>query len=94
ERYRALGKELLGIFSGGEDAARSLPEIGEEELEGAYTAIGEFISVADYDSALQIVESLGNYKVPESESECVKALIAAADQINYEEIERILSERK
>lgn len=93
ERYRALGKELLTVL-GGDDAAKSLPEIGLDELEGAYTAIGEFISVADYDSALQIVESLGNYKVPESESECVKALIAAADQINYEEIERILSERK
>ena len=96
ERYRAIGEELTSALGDGEAylSDEDLPEIGEEELKEAFTAIGEFVSVADYDSALQIVESLGQYRVPEGERECVRALLKAADQINYEEIEKIISERK
>ncbi len=96
ERYRAIGEELTYALGDGEAdlSDEDLPEIGEEELNEAFTAIGEFVSVADYDSALQIVESLGQYRVPEGERERVRALLKAADQINYEEIEKIISERK
>ena len=49
ERYRAIGEELTSALGDGEAdlSDEDLPEIGEEELKEAFTAIGEFVSVAD-----------------------------------------------
>ena len=67
-----------------------LPAIDPSELKELYTAIGEFISVSDYDSAVDLIEALKGYSVPAEEKERRKALIKAADEIRYEDISKII----
>ena len=58
-----------------------------------YTAIEEFMSVSDYDSAVEIIEGLKKYSVPDDQKERCRSLIAAASEIRYEDIEQILKTR-
>ena len=55
-----------------------------------FTAIREFMSVSDYDSAVEIIEGLKDYSVPETEKERCRQLIEAVAQIRYEDIEQLL----
>ena len=73
-----------------EDAEKQ--QISGAELKEAFTAIGEFMSVADYDSALQLIEKLSDYNVPEKEKERCDALRKAADEFMYEKISELLKE--
>ena len=57
-----------------------------------YTAIKEFLSVSDYDSAVDIIEGLKGLSVPEDEKQRRKELLAAAADIRYEDIVNILSD--
>ena len=89
-RYRTLGEALSPLLGNDGGDGGELPELPAEELKDIYTAISEFMSVADYDSAVQLIEGLRDYSFPESEKERCAALIKAADEIRYEDIEKIL----
>ncbi|MBR5091387.1 MAG: response regulator [Ruminiclostridium sp.] len=91
-RCRKLGEQLRPVSGGGpaEDDEPDKPPMSQEELSEAYTAIGEFMSVADYDSAVELIEGLKNYSVPESEKARCDALAKAAAEVEYEKITQIL----
>ncbi len=88
-RYKALGEELSKLF---EDEERALPLIPAEELNEAYTVIREFLSVSDFESVMQIIDSLSGYSFPEEEKERAAALKKAASDVDYDRIAEILKE--
>ena len=92
-RYRTLGEELSPLLQTDKDENDDRPEIGADELSDIYTAISEFMSVSDYDSAVELIGNLKEYRVPDSEKERCKALIRAADEVMYEDIEKILNNK-
>jgi hypothetical protein len=57
----------------------------------AYTALSEFCASFDYDSVVNIVESLERYRFPEDEATRFDALKKAVDNFDYELIPGILS---
>jgi HPt (histidine-containing phosphotransfer) domain-containing protein len=87
-RYRALGDALSPLNGSG--PGEGLPLISEDELSEIYTGISEFMSFADYDSAVMLIDNLKSYSFPENEKERCEALIKAADEIQYEMIPEIL----
>ena len=90
-RYRSLGEALSPLVQTGTDENDDRPEIGADELSEIYTAISEFMSVADFDSAADLIGNLKEYKVPDNEKDRCSALIKAADEVMYEDIEKILN---
>ncbi len=91
--YRALGADLKPIVSDGTEKTEELIPADEDMLGEMYTAIEEFMSVSDYDSAVEIIEGLKKYSVPDDQKERCRSLIAAASEIRYEDIEQILKTR-
>ena len=67
------------------------PLITLDELSEAYTAISEFYSSLDFDSIVNIVESLKGYRFPEDEATRLDAIIKAVDNYDYELIPRIIA---
>ena len=90
--YRKLAKDLEPLNEEGdlgENDAR--PLITPEELSEAYTAISEFYSSLDFDSIVNIVESLKGYRFPEDEATRLDAIIKAVDNYDYELIPGIIA---
>ncbi len=92
ERYRRIGEALLPLISPNEPDESELKPISEDGLGQMYIAIREFISVNDYDSVIDLIETLKGYRVPDNEKGRRNALIKAADEIEYEEIKEIMEE--
>ncbi len=90
ERYRRIGEALALLINTDETDESELPMIGEEDLRELYTGIREFLSVNEFSSAVELIENLKKYSVPESERERRKALIKAADDLEYEMIPEIM----
>ncbi len=91
KRCRDLGAQLKPLCGGkAEEDESDKPPISPEEIKELYTAITEFMSVADYDSAVQLIEGLRNYSVPDSEKARCDALMSAAADVEYEKISEIL----
>ncbi|MBR5088317.1 MAG: response regulator [Ruminiclostridium sp.] len=90
ERYRRIGEALAPLINTDETDESELPMIGEEDLRELYTGIREFLSVNEFSSAVEFIENLKKYSVPESERERRKALIKAADDLEYEMIPEIM----
>ncbi|MCR5322547.1 MAG: response regulator [Lachnospiraceae bacterium] len=90
KRYRQLGSDLKPIAADDAPEGSELTPIDEEMLGEMFTAIREFMSVSDYDSAVELIEGLKGYSVPETEKERCRQLIAAAAEIRYEDIEQLL----
>lgn len=80
-RCRALGEKLSPLLETSEK-----PLIPEDELKEAYTLIREFLSVADYESVIQIIGGLKEYSYPDNEKERCTALIKAAAEFDYDAI--------
>ena len=90
--YRKLAKDLEPLNEErdlGENDDR--PLITPDELSEAYTAISEFYSSLDFDSIVNIVESLKGYRFPEDEATRLDAIIKAVDNYDYELIPRIIA---
>ena len=88
-RYRRLGEALAPLTSQDDE---SLPLITDDELNGAYTLIQEFLTVADFESALQVIDGMSGYKFPENEKDRFAKLKKAAAEVDYEAISDILAE--
>ena len=67
------------------------PPITLEELNEAYKKLLDFGESFDFDSMVDIVESLGQYSIPEDEAMRVAAIIKAADDLDYEMIPDIIN---
>ena len=87
EKYEELVEEYRGYISklslGEEDAEDDKPLIDEEELEGAFSSMKEFVSGSFFDSADDIMSMLEEYSIPENKKEKykeVKRLLASVDR--------------
>jgi signal transduction histidine kinase/CheY-like chemotaxis protein/HPt (histidine-containing phosphotransfer) domain-containing protein len=91
-QYRELVKELepLNDIEDGE-TEDDRPLISEKDMKEAYTALEEFCASFDYDSVVNIVESLENYRFPEEEATRFDAVKKAVDNFDYDLIPGILS---
>ena len=90
--YRALAKELEPLKDLDNDAAGDdRPIISDRDMKEAYTAIAEFCASFDYDSVVNIVESLDSYRFPEEEATRFDAIKKAVDNFDYDLIPGILS---
>lgn len=92
DRYKKIGEALSPLVLDDEPDDSDLTPIDEGELKELYTAISEFISISDYDSAIDLIEVLKGYRVPDEEKERRRALIKTADEVRYEDILRIIYE--
>ena len=86
--YRSLGVKLTSLLAETDDNTVR-PEISKEELFEMYGVIGEYLSSADYDCVAELAEKLRGYRVPESEVSRCEALIKAAEEFRYDDIDRI-----
>ena len=92
EEYRELAGELEPLNEiGDEGAADDRPLISEQDMKEAYAALSEFCASFDYDSVVNIVESLESYRFPEEEITRFDAVKKAVDNFDYDMIPGILS---
>ncbi len=90
--YRELAADLEPL-NDSEDADKDddRPFIDEKDLEEFYKTLGEFCENFDFDSVVNLVESLADYRIPEEEATRVDAIIKAVDNYDYEMIPGIIS---
>ena len=91
-QYRELAEELeplSDIKSTEESDTR--PLITEEDMKEAYTAILEFCASYDFDSVVNVVESLDEYRFPEEEATRFETVKKAIDNFDYDMIPGIIS---
>ena len=84
-RCRRLAEQLSPLLKGD-----GLPLIPDDELHEAFTLIREFLSVSDYDIALQVIDDLRKYSYPEDEKQRCEALKKAAMEFDYEKMNEIM----
>lgn len=80
--YRSYYDKLMPLISNESDEDIR-PEIDEDSLNEAYTAIRELVDAFDYDSADSVMFSLKDYRIPEGEIdhfEKVKRALAEVDR--------------
>ena len=91
-QYRELTGELMPLNDIKGDVEYDKREvITEKDMNEAYTALLEFCASVDYDSVVNVVESLEKYRFPEDEEARFLALKQAVDNFDYELIPEILS---
>jgi len=91
-RYRNLAKELAPLSGKAEDEREDdRPFIDSGALGEFYKKLGEFCDNYDFDSVVNLVESLDKYRIPEDEATRVDAIRKAVDNYDYEMIPGILS---
>ncbi len=92
KEYRQLAEDLEPLYDIEEESKTDTkPMISIEDLKEAYNTLLEFCSAYDYDSVVHVVESLGEYSIPEDEQTRYERIIKAVDNFDYELIPEILS---
>lgn len=91
-RYRKLAKDLEPLSEQtAPDKDDTRPFIEAGALEEFYKNLGEFCENFDFDSVVNLVESLSGYRIPDDEATRVDAIRKAVDNYDYEMIPDILS---
>ncbi|MCR5331064.1 MAG: response regulator, partial [Lachnospiraceae bacterium] len=91
-QYRELIRELEPLNEIKDDeSGDDRPLITEQYMKEAYAALAEFCASFDYDSVVNIVESLDAYRFPEEEATRFDAVKKAVDNFDYDLIPGILS---
>lgn len=88
--YRKLAGDLEPLHERSVSEEDDRPQITSEELNEAYKKLLDFGENFDFDSMVDVVESLGQYSIPEDEATRVAAIIKAADDLDYEMIPEII----
>ncbi len=89
--YKMYEEELKPLI---EDEEKEKPLIEESELQEAYEAIKESAMTFDYDSLKYVIESLEEYKMPESEKERYQRIKDAAAKLDWDEIKKETEQAK
>ena len=91
--------ELLGLYRSYENILSAVaeksddrPEIPGEMLADAYGGLSEFTEIQDYELARMVVESLKEYRLPESDEERFKRIDSKLAQMDWDGIREILKE--
>ncbi len=86
-RCRKLGEQLSPLLK-----TDDLPPISEDELNEAFTLIREFLSVEDFESAVQVIGGLSEYSYPENEKQRCESLRKAAAEFDYDAMRKIMEQ--
>lgn len=81
ELYRSYEQKLSAAQENADDS--DLPEIGEDELKGAFSDMKELLDAYDFDTADGIMNMLSSYRIPDAYREKyakIKELMAAVDR--------------
>ncbi len=93
--YRQLAEDLEPLNARAvSDEEGDRPLIAPDDLKEAYRTLAEFCDNCDFDSVVNLVESLGKYRIPEDEATRVDTIRKAVDNYDYEMIPGILSEER
>ena len=95
ERCSTLGERLKPLI--GDEADEDDPDkplISQDELSEIYVTLDSFVSSSDMNSALEMIEGLREYRVPENEISRCAALIKAATEYEYDTIINIMEDIK
>lgn len=91
-QYRKLAKALEPLNDIRDDGgAKEKSLISKRDLKEAYEALSSFCAAYEYDSVVNIMESLKGYSFPEDEYTRFEALKKAVLNFDYEEIPTILT---
>jgi signal transduction histidine kinase/CheY-like chemotaxis protein/HPt (histidine-containing phosphotransfer) domain-containing protein len=92
--------ELLQMYREYKDKLHAVPKkekivkktpISEEELQGAYNALKEFVPKMDYDAIEMILEDIKMYKLPEKDKEYFDKLDKLLKEVNWDEMEEMIN---
>ena len=83
-------KEILGRLGEDESTDSDKPEISKDELKGAYSALGDFVALMDYDSIEMVLDELGDYKLPEEDAQLIKEIDKNLKLVNWEKLEELV----
>ena len=89
--YRSYAEKLSPLIEIEEDDSDK-PLIDDSELAEAYEAMKDSAATFDYDSLMFVIQSLNDYKLPDSEVEKYKNIKSAADKLDWETIKKLLNE--
>ncbi len=87
--YRSYAEKLAPLLIKESDEGK--PMIETEALVEAYDALREMAEVFDYDSAMYVLESLEEYRIPEEETERYKKIRQAIGKPDWEKLMELLS---
>ena len=83
--YKSYAEKLAPLLETSEDDSDK-PQISDEELAEAYETLREIAANFDYDSLNFVLQSLEEYKLPDSEKEKFNLLKDAAAKLDWEKI--------
>ena len=97
EMYRGFIPVLAPLLSGEELLKRNandvLPDISDATLNDAYQSIEEFASCYDTDSVQMVLDSLKEYNLSEADTDRIRRITHALDNMEWEQIREALAER-
>ncbi|MBQ9488283.1 MAG: response regulator [Selenomonadaceae bacterium] len=88
--YRSYAEKLSALIKV-EVEDDTKPPIDPDALAEAYETLQEVATTFDYDTLTFVIQSLEEYKLPAEDSEKIKALKAAANNLDWEEIKKIVA---
>ena len=89
ELYRSYLKKLSALIEVEDDESK--PLIDSAQLAEAYQTLKEVSASFDYDTASFVVNSLADYRLPESERERYKNLRNAVEKLDWETVNRLIA---
>ncbi|MCR4788288.1 MAG: response regulator [Lachnospiraceae bacterium] len=92
-RCRDLGRKLSGLLKTKEIRVDDLEPISDEMLKEAFGKIKDYAQDYDNSGVGEVLDELMKYRLPESEENRLKELLAASDEFDFERICSILEER-
>ena len=89
ELYISFADKLAPLLKVEEDDSDK-PLIDDNQLAEAYEALKEISASFDYDTAMYVIQSLEEYKLPDSEKEKFTAIKNAAMKPDWETLQKLL----
>ena len=89
ELYRSYSEKLLPLIEVEVDDTDK-PPIDEDALAEAYETLREVAGSFDYDSLQFVLQSLEDYKLPPADAEKISEIKSAANQLDWEKINKLL----
>ena len=89
ELYRSYLKKLSALIEVEDDESK--PLIDSAQLAEAYQTLKEVSASFDYDTASFVMNSLADYRLPESERERYKDLKNAVERLDWETVNRLIA---
>ncbi|MCR5251062.1 MAG: EAL domain-containing protein [Lachnospiraceae bacterium] len=92
-KYRSYGNILAALFEVTEEEAKKaddLPEISGAMLKDAYDTMKDFVKMYDYDSMIDVLDSLKEYRLPEEDAEKIARLREYTEALRWENMTELL----